>query len=469
MRDVKNIVFNGLYKLSAILFPLLTVTYATRVLGPENYGYAVGLLALCAFFFNFPSLPFGAFAVGELSRIEVNKKDKVADVFLGLGFILSAFSSVLFFLFLYFYTVYENIYVVSLAFFTILSASFSLEWYYQYKGEFRRLFIRTSLIRLFALLLIFTLVILPEDYIVYTVILLLMLLAPNIYNLYFYHSKQGLIFKRIFCLTELKRYLPSLIRNGIIGFLVSIYTLLPIAIAAIYLTGEQFSFIALPDRIIKLIISLTASFSIVLLPKQVELFSSSIEEAKCYLLKVIDITIASSVLFMFIVYSFADYFVVLLAGQGFSDSGSYLRGLSPLLLLMPLNSILIYQFYYAKNELKQLTKITLLTAVFSVGIIILLLNLFSTNGYVLSVLLIEFTLFSCLFVNAFSLRKTFLLLCKIVSCILAIFFTNELISTFITAFNLGDDIKLILGVMLSTLFYFIFIFLYCSFRRTSKD
>lgn len=468
MKVVKNILFNGLYKSTAILVPLLTVTYATRVLGPENYGYAVGFLALIAFFFNLPSLPFGAFAVSELSRLEGDKKNKVTDVFLGLGFILSLFCCIAFMFVLYMFTGYSNVYVISLAFVTISCASLSLEWYYQYKGEFKRLFIRTIIIRLLALLLIFTLVITPEDYIVYTLVLLLMLLVPNMYNLYFYSSKEGINFKQIFCLSEIKSYIPSLTRNAMIGFTISIYTLLPIAIASIYLTGEQFSYISLPDRIIKLIISLTASFSIVLLPKQVELFKSSKEDAKRYIIKVINITIVLSVLFMFIVFSFADYFVLILAGKSFAESGDFLRGLSPLLLLMPLNSILIYQFYYAKNESKKLLKITLLTAIVSVAIIVSFLNLFSVTGYILSVLLIELLLFSLLYVRAFCLREALSLFCKIIVCILVLFVTNEIFIMFVADLNITKNEKLISGVIISTLAYFTFIYLNYFFTRKDK-
>ncbi len=465
---VKNVIFNGLYKLSAILFPLLTVTYATRVLGPENYGYALGLLALSAFFYNLPSLPFGAFAVSELSRIEDKDKDKVADSFLGLGFGLSIICSFVFMIVLHFFTNYDDVYVLSLAFLTILCSSLSLEWYYQYKGEFQRLFIRTTIIRLVALLMIFTLVILPEDYIIYTLVLLLMLLAPNVYNLYFYVSSQGVNFKSIFCLALIRSYLPSLSRNAIVGLFISIYTLLPISIAAIYLTGEQFSFISLPDRIIKLIISLTASFSIVLLPKQVKLYSSSGDKANLYLQKVFDTTIALSVFIIFIVFFLADYFILLLAGLDFVDSGRFLRNLSPLLLLMPLNSILIYQFYYAQNELNYLLKATLIVAIISMVFIIPFINVFSSDGYVYSVLLIEFTLFSLLYVNAFSFANLLLLLTKVVVCVAVIFAVKYGVSQLTVEFNLENKVKLATSVITSSLVYFVFIAFYYFFMNSKS-
>jgi len=70
VKDLVSIFYHGMYKLSAILFPLLTVTYATRTLGPDFFGYAVGLLAIAGFFINFPTLPFGAFAVSTLSGLK---------------------------------------------------------------------------------------------------------------------------------------------------------------------------------------------------------------------------------------------------------------------------------------------------------------------------------------------------------------------------------------------------------------
>ncbi len=416
MKNTQNIIFNGLLKVSAILFPLLTVTYATRTLGPENYGYAVGLLAIVGFFVNLPTLPFGAFAVTKLTESTSLKAKQLSNIFLGIGFSISVLSAIFLLFVLVFFSDYKNLVLISIALLTICSSFLSLEWYYQFKGEYKRLFVRTLIIRGLALLAIFVFVTKATNYVEYASILLLMISLPNAYNLYYYLSSNGFTYKDVFPFNKLKKYLPGLIKNASVGFFISVYTLLPIALAAFVLTTKEFSYVSLADRIIRLIVSLTASFSIVLLPTQVKLFRESEALAGVYLNKVIDSTIAVCIFLIFTIILFAKYIVFILAGEKFIESSTYLIYLCPLLLLIPLNSIIIYQYFYAKNKLNALLKITCLVAVLSVLLVYLFTLLYSVNGYILSILIVETILFINLYILALGLRELVLMFVKILIC-----------------------------------------------------
>jgi len=308
-------------------------------------------------------------------------------------------------IFILFFSDYHDRGLIALAILTVWSACLSLEWYYQYKGQYKRLFIRTFIIRSASLIALFGLVNSPEDYTNYATILLLMLLLPNLYNLYFYRLADQLNLKQMFSLSHIKRYANGLITNSSIGFFVSVYTLIPIAMAAILLSAEAFSYISLSDRIVKLVVSLTASFSIVLLPKQVEMFYDNRQAAEAYLIKLINLTLAICIYMAFLTAINAQLIVTILGGESFFESIKVLVLMAPLLLLMPLNSIITYQYFYATKKLRKLLNIAGVIAGVAVALTYGLIENFGSNGYVLAIITTETLLFVALYWQAFGVKR----------------------------------------------------------------
>lgn len=405
--SIKNIAYNGLYKFSGILFPLATVTYVSRILGPDGYGAVAAFLAVIGFLANLPSLPLGAYSVARLSKRENKAQDKLSSAFLVLSFLLAFIVAGIYLCFLIFSERYFSNSVYFIALLCVLSSCFSLEWFYQYKGLYGKLLFRTLAIRFLSLASIFVFVHSQEDFEQYAIIMVLMIALPNVYNLYLFSKTVRFYFSLNFMKKVLCVHSKNLAENASIGFFSSMYTLAPIAIAGVILSASDFSFVALSERIVRLFVSLTASVAIVLLPGQLKKYKVFNDEACQGIIKTIDLVSFISLSLGLGVMLFGEYIVLIIAGESFSSAAEYLSEMAILIWFMTISSVLIHQYYYAYNGVSKLLKIAIVVSAFSILATICLTSIMGSGGYVLAIIITE------------SLLLTLLLVCSKVSFIYA--------------------------------------------------
>lgn len=436
--SIINIVYNGLYKFSGILFPLATVTYVSRILGPEGYGAVAALLAIIGLLANLPTLPLGAYSVARLSKRSGSAQDKLSSAFLVLSFALAALATLVYVLFVLSSDRYFSNHVYLVALICILSSCFSLEWFYQYKGLYGKLLSRTLIIRCLSLSSIFIFVHSKEDFEEYALIMVSMIVLPNIYNLYLFSKTVRFHFSYKFVKNILSSHSSNLAKTASIGFFSSLYTLAPIALAGAILSASDFSFVALSERIVRLFVSLTASVAIVLLPGQLKKFKVFNKDAKNEIIKTINVVSFISLGISLGVMLFGDNVILLIAGASFSHATEYLLEMAVLIWFMTISSVLIHQYYYAYNSVSKLLKIVVLVAAVAVGSTLVLTHTMGNSGYVIAFLLTELLLLILLLAgSSFGFVKSALLkgggFTAIIACFynIGIFSANEYIAMFI--------------------------------------
>lgn len=436
--SIRNVAYNGLYKFSGILFPLATVTYVSRILGPEGYGAVAALLAILGFLANLPTLPLGAYSVARLSKRSGSAQDKLSSAFLVLSFALAAIATLVYAFFVLFSDKYFSNQVYLVALICILSSCFSLEWFYQYKGLYGKLLSRTLFIRCLSLASIFIFVHSQEDFEEYAMIMVSMIVLPNMYNLYLFSKTVRFYFSFKFITNILSAHSSNLAKTASIGFFSSLYTLAPIALAGTILSASDFSFVALSERIVRLFISLTASVAIVLLPGQLKKFKVFNEEAKNEIIKTVNIVSFISLGISLGVMLFGNNVVLLIAGSSFSHATEYLLEMAVLIWFMTISSVLIHQYYYAYNRVSQLLKIVILVSAVAVASTLILTQTMGNSGYVIAILLTELLLLILLLTGStFCFVKSALLkglgFTAVVACLyyIGIFSANEYLAMFI--------------------------------------
>ena len=70
----KNYVYNLIYQIVAIIIPIITIPYVSRVLGAENIGIYGYTLSISAYFILFGSLGVALYGQREIAYVQNNKE-----------------------------------------------------------------------------------------------------------------------------------------------------------------------------------------------------------------------------------------------------------------------------------------------------------------------------------------------------------------------------------------------------------
>ena len=192
MEDKKNIInknasYNIIKNVCAIVFPLVTLPYISRVLGTENTGKINFSLSVVSYFMLLASLGVNTYAVRECAavRSDKNKLSKVASQIFSIN-ILSTFVSLLTLIFFLIFAeplrIYQNIIIIQST--MIVFSTLGTEWVNTAIGDFKYITIRTILIQLLSLIMMFVFVRSRDDYIRYVYISVMAASGSNVMNIF---------------------------------------------------------------------------------------------------------------------------------------------------------------------------------------------------------------------------------------------------------------------------------------------
>lgn len=189
----KNTLFSVVKSVMAIVFPLITFPYISRVLQPENVGKINFANSIVSYFALFASLGISTYATRECSKFKDNRNElsKVSSEIYSINIITTAVTYIALFISLMVVEKFADyralILIQSL---TILFATIGTDWINYAMGDLKYITIRTVLFQCISLVLMLLLVKSKADYFVYVCITVFASSAANIVN-YFY--------KRRFC------------------------------------------------------------------------------------------------------------------------------------------------------------------------------------------------------------------------------------------------------------------------------
>ena len=187
----KNTVFNLIKTFSAIIFPLITFPYISRVLLVNNVGKVNFSLSIVSYFSLLASLGISVYAIRECSKVrnDRNELSLLASQIFSLNVLTTIFSYILLFCLLLFYKKIENYKtLIIIQSFSILFSTLGTDWINTAMEDFQYITIRTVLFQIISLFLIFTFIHNSDDYLKYAIISLISSSGANITNI-FYRKK----------------------------------------------------------------------------------------------------------------------------------------------------------------------------------------------------------------------------------------------------------------------------------------
>lgn len=186
-----NAVLNMVKTMSSIIFPLITFPYVSRVLMPENIGKVNFGSSFVSYFTLIASLGITTYAIRECSakRDDKNELSKTASQIFSINVITTIIAYVLMAITLLLFRDFDSyrtlIIIQSTA---ILFTTLGCDWLNSAMEDFAFITIRTIAFQVVSLVLMFTFVQEPGDYIKYAAITVIASSGANIINI-FYRKK----------------------------------------------------------------------------------------------------------------------------------------------------------------------------------------------------------------------------------------------------------------------------------------
>lgn len=184
----KNTFYNTIKYIASTVFPLITFPYISRVLMKENVGKVNFGLSVVSYFSLISTLGITLYAVRECAaaRNDQKKLNDISSQILSINILSTTVAYALLAVTLLFFKKVENyrllIIIQSLS---IIFTTLGADWLNLAMEDFRYIALRTVGFQVLALVLMFTLIHKPDDYMKYAIISLVASSGANIVNMWY--------------------------------------------------------------------------------------------------------------------------------------------------------------------------------------------------------------------------------------------------------------------------------------------
>jgi len=188
----KNYLFNLLLSVSNILFPILSFPYVSRIIGPTGIGKVQFVTTFAQYFSLIAALGIPIYGVREIAKSKHDKNklslvfSELTSIYLLTSLVLSAIYLALVFLFPFF-KADRTLYLLSVM--LVISGFSSIDWFYEGLEEFKTVALRSVVVRMISLALMFLLIRTSGDYFYYLLIIIFTTIANNAVNLLLLRKK----------------------------------------------------------------------------------------------------------------------------------------------------------------------------------------------------------------------------------------------------------------------------------------
>jgi len=442
-----------LFLLSNILFPLVSFSYAARVLGPEGYGKIQFVMVFAQYFVLVAALGIPIFGVREIAKARNNRRElsKLFSELLFISIITTLLVLLLYLGIVFTFTWFQDDLTYFLLGGLLVFAGFSsIDWYYNGVEEFRFLSMRSITIKAIALLALFLFVKTKNDLVYYFLIVIFSTVGNNIWNLIKIRKLISFRFDEL----DFKKHIPVLLTLFGTTISISIYTVVDTLLLGFLADDTAVGYYTAAVKINKITIPLVLALGTVLIPrisqsianKETDLLQSLVDKSFSFIV-LIGIPISAGLLV------FAPEFILALSGSEFSSAILTMQITAPLVILIGLGHLFGFQLLIPAGLEKKYLIATIVGMLISVFLNVLLISSLKDKGTAIATVAgeIAVTFISFYFVNKqIKLNIRWALVIK--SIIATLVFLP--IAYFLRHYQVELILRLGIAIISSALFYF---------------
>ena len=454
----RNFVLNLLNTVTALLFPLITFPYASRILFAEGIGRVQFFLSIIDYIALCTALGIPLYAVREIARVRddtvLRSKTTTEILLLHALLTLAGYGVVL----LLAFTIAKI--EVDVPLFLLLSATLffnaiGVAWFYQAIEDFKYITIRTLIVRVVSLVALFVFVKNRNDLFYYAAILVIANVGSNVFN--FFRLRKYILFipwKEL----NLWKHLKPALRIFILNLMISIYVNLDSIMLGFLKDEQAVGFYTAATRVTKAVIGIVSSLGMVLLPRfsnmisnrQLKDFRALADKAVSFII-CLCLPMATGIVFM------STPIIHLFCGPDFDPSIFTLQLIAPTILFIGISGILGMQILYPQGKEKLVIIATGTGAVINFTLNYLLIPQYFQYGAAFSTSIAELSVL----VTIILIGKRFLPIRFISRQNLQYVLGTLLITFFLFLINhvrLNDYLKVLIGIPASIILYSLYLY-----------
>jgi len=447
----KNFLHNILFILSNILFPIISFSYTSRILGPEGIGKIQFIITFTQYFIMVAALGIPYYGVREVAKArgDQNRLNKLFSEILFINILTCLLLLIIYCVIISVAGWFQHDFTYYiLGGLLVLFGFSSLEWFYIGLEQFGFLSIRSIIIKIVALFALFLFVKTKNDLMVFFIITIFSILGNNILNLLNLKGKIAITFKQL----ELKKHLPVLFVLFSTSIAISIYTLIDTLLLGFLADNKSVGFYTAAIKITKLAIPLVASLVTVLTPGITQsiagnntLLTQKLTDKSFSFICLLGIPIS------FGLFIYSPEIIMVFSGSQFIEAIATMRIASPLVIIIGMSAIFGSQLLIPSGNEKGYLVATVFGLVISLILNLTLIIPFKDKGTAVATVMSEMvvSLVSFYYVKK-RMQLSFdwgLVVNALVACL--IFFPVALVarSVFVSDFiRLGVEILLCAGL-----------------------
>lgn len=377
----KNSFYNVIYKALSVLFPLVTVTYVSRVLLAKGVGEVSYAQNIVSYFTIIAALGLPNYGTREIAKARNDAifRNKIFSELFIINAVSTTVCSIAYFVTISVLATFKsNICLYMVVGLAVVFNYINLDWFYQGIEEYGYIAKRSFIVKLLMLVMLFAFVKSSEDTIVYAFIYCLGVGGNNLFNL-FNLKKYEVDFQARNI--DIKRHLKPVFILLASSIAVELYTLVDTTMIGFMCPTENVGYYTNAMKLVKLLISVITAIGGVLLPRLSYYRSrNEVEECSRIVTKVFE-----ALIYLFVpcevgILLTADLVMPVLFGDSFVSGILTLRIASLLICTLGFSNLFGTQVLLTFGAEKKLLLSTICGAIINICLNSCFIPLYAQNG-----------------------------------------------------------------------------------------
>lgn len=388
MRVVKNYLYNVGYQVLAIIVPLITSYYVSRVLSPEGVGANAFTNSIIQYFMLLANIGIGYYGNREIAYVRDNKQ-KMAATFWEIQIVKTVMTVVAYLSFVVFMAFYSGnktyMWAQSI---NLLAVAFDISWLYQGLEDFKRTVLRNTFVKITSMIAIFIFIKSPKDVALYIIVLALSTLLGNLTLWPYAVNNYGHV-DRGTKLNPWRHFVPT-VMMFVPQIATQLYVQLNRTMLGLMVNEKASGFYQYSDNLVKLILAFVTATGTVMLPHVANAFAQhDMEKVHKMLYKSFDFVSALAYPMMFGIAGVSLTLAPLYYSSKYAPVGPAMLIESIVILMIGWSNVIGTQYLLPVNRVKDFTTSVTVGAVVNIIMNFPLIHLWGLNGAMWSTVLSE--------------------------------------------------------------------------------
>ena len=351
----KNYVYNLIYQVVAIILPIISTPYISKVLGAKNIGIYGYTLSISAYFVLAGTLGMTLYGQREIAYLQKDK-EKYSKAFFEIFFLKLIVMSISALVFYIFFVRGNNNYNLfyKILLLELLANAIDVSWFFQGLEEFKKTVLRNLIVKVASVACIFIFIKEKSDLPIYFLIYTLSILLGNLslwVSVPKYVCKTKISIKNVF------KHLPPTFIMFVPQVAIQVYTVLDrTMIGKIISDKTQVGYYTQGENLIKLLLTIITALGTVMLPRIANSFvNKDYDKIREYIYKSFNMVFLLSFPMIAGIIIVADIFVPKFFGPGYDGVATIMIVISPILLLIGMSNVIGVQYLLPTKHQKEFT------------------------------------------------------------------------------------------------------------------